>query len=212
MKGGLIVPNIKHFPANTSLNIKEDGTLELTFLNDPKIDGELYNYFLSMSYGEEGETVVYKDNLPNQETIGNILKISRRTVINHLKYLKDRGYVIDKGKKYVLPKVENMYFKVPQDTTKFLRDTVREPVIKTYVYLGQRNSYKPGQYIFTIKEICDHLGLSYKHQYSSISNYLIALSKFGLIEYVEFFDGQSPRMRLLKVNTECPKIKGNKTV
>lgn len=194
--------SIKHFPADTSLEYK-------TFLNDPKMDGELYNYLLSMSYGEKetGLTVVYKSNLPSQEKIGTILKQSRRTVINHLNYLKEQGYLIDdtENKKYILPQVEKIFFKVPQETIAFLRDTVKDPVVKTYIYLGQRNGYKPGQYVFTIKEICEHLGLNYKNQCSTISNYLIILEKCGLIKYTEFFDGQSPRMRLLGVSTACPK-------
>lgn len=192
--------NMKHFPADTSMDYD-------TFLNDPKVDGELYNYLLSMSYGEEGQTVVYKNNLPSQEIIATILRVSRKTVSNHLKYLKDKGYLIDdkSNKKYILPKVERMYFQIPQETSQFLRDTVKDPVIKTYIYLGQRNSYKPGQYVFTIKEICEHLGLNYKNQCSTISNYLVILEKCGLIKYSVFYDGQSPRMRLLKVNTKCPK-------
>lgn len=35
----------KSFPANKELNIK-------TFLNDPKIDSELYAYLLSLSKGD----------------------------------------------------------------------------------------------------------------------------------------------------------------
>lgn len=199
--------SIKHFPADTTMKKDEKGELMLTFLNDPKIDGELYNYLMSMSYGEDGITVVYKNNLPSQEGIAEILKVSRRTIVNHMKYLKEKGYLIDdnKNKRYILPKVENMYFQIPQETTKFLRDTVREPVIKTFIYLGQRDSYKPGQYVFTIKEICEHLGLNYRNYCSTIRNYLTILSKCDLIKYTEFFDGQSPRMRLLKVSTECPK-------
>lgn len=46
-----------------------------------------------------------------------------------------------------------MYFKIPQDLLSFFIDTVKEPVIKTYIYLGQRNNYKPKQYVFTLKEI-----------------------------------------------------------
>lgn len=54
--------NKKHFPADTSLDYE-------TFLNDSKVDGELYAYLLSQSYGDKksGETVVYKANLPSQE-------------------------------------------------------------------------------------------------------------------------------------------------
>ena len=54
-----------------------------------------------------------------------------------------------------------MYFKMPLDLLQFFVDTIKEPVLKTYIYLGQRNSYKPREYIFTIKEIADHLGINY---------------------------------------------------
>lgn len=195
--------NEKHFPADTSLTYE-------TFLNDSKVDGELYAYLLSHSYGDKdsGETIVYKANLPSQEKIGELLGVSRRTIVNHLNYLKTKGYIIDdtKNKQYILPKKEKMFFKVPQDTIDFIRDVVRDPVYKTYIYLGQRNSYKPGEYVFTLKEICNHLGLYYERNYKTIKNYLIALHKFGLIDYAEFYDEHKlPRMRLLWVRTECPK-------
>lgn len=195
--------SIKHFPADTSMEYK-------TFLNDNKIDGELYGYLLSMSYGEEGRTVVYKSNLPTREKLGEILKISRKTLYTHMKYLKEKGYIVEEKDKYYIPKIENMYFKIPQETIHFLQDTVKEPVIKTFIYLGQRNNYKPGQYVFTLKEICEHLGLSYKHQCSTINNYLIILAKCGLIEYTKFYEKQIPKMRLLKVETKCPEYKGKK--
>lgn len=48
----------KSFPANKELDIK-------TFLNDPKIDGELYAYLLALSKGVQGRTVLNKKDLPN---------------------------------------------------------------------------------------------------------------------------------------------------
>lgn len=97
-----------------------------------------------------------------------------------------------------------MYFKVPQDLLSFFIDVVKEPVIKTYIYLGQKNNYKPNQYIFTIKEICEHLGISYVNNSSSVRNYLIALEKFGLIKIVEFYENETPKMRLVKFSYEPP--------
>jgi hypothetical protein len=48
----------KRFPANTALN-------ESTFLNNKKIDAELYALLQSLSYpNDEGLTVVYKKDLP----------------------------------------------------------------------------------------------------------------------------------------------------
>lgn len=182
----------KCFPADTTLE-------EKTFLNDPSADGELYAYLLSQSIGDQGETKVYKESLPSwQEIAGKILGYkSRSTVGNHLKYLKDQGYIQDCGKYYLLPRLEKMYFKIPLETLRFLIDTVKEPVIKTYIYLGQRNNYKPNQYVFTLKEICEHLGLNYRSHYSTIANYLQALEDFGLIKIASFYEGKIPKMKLV---------------
>lgn len=153
----------KSFPADTSLNYS-------TFLNDKKINGELYAYLLSQSYGDKdtGQTVVYKKNLPTQEQIGKILKCSRNSIGNYLRYMKESRYLVEDNIRnlYILPKKEKIYFQVPQDTIKYLQETVREPVIKTYVYLGQRDQYKKQQhndtYVFTLGEICEHLGMNSK--------------------------------------------------
>ena len=53
----------KRFPANTSLDIT-------TFLNNKKIDGELYAYLQSLSYpNEKKETIVLKKSMPTQAII-----------------------------------------------------------------------------------------------------------------------------------------------
>lgn len=204
--------NIKHFPADTTMNMDENGNLIHTFLNDSKIDAELYAYYLSMSYGtEDGQTVVYKANLPSQEQIGLIINKSRRTIVNHLKYLKDTGYIIEDtpNKRFILPKMEKMYFKIPQDTIQYLQNTVKQPVIKTYIYLGQRFNFKQTQnpkesYIFTLKEICEHLGLNYERNYKTIKDYLVCLEKNELIQYQCFRDNKVPKMKLISVKTDCP--------
>lgn len=199
----------KSFPADTSMIKDEKGNLIKTFLNDPKADAELYAYLLSMSRGIEGETRVYKDSLPIQSVIATeILHYkSRRTVINHLNYLKEQKYIIDQDKYYLLPNKEKMYFKIPQDLLSFFIDTVKEPVIKTYIYLGQRNNYKPKQYVFTLKEICEHLGLYYQRNSETIKNYLFILEQLELIKIVKFYEGKTPKMRLVNFSTELPKRK-----
>lgn len=202
----------KHFPADTSMNTDDNGNLILTFLNDKKVDGELYAYLLSLSVGEEKETRIYKSSIPSQTKIATLLTpatskpLTRQTIASHFKYLIAQGYLIDMGDYYTLPHKEKMYFKVELDTLNFLLDVVKEPVIKTYIYLGQRNNYKPGQYIFTIKELCEHMGIDYSHKSSIITNYLTALVKFNLVEVETIYDGVIPYYKLLKVNTECPKL------
>lgn len=201
----------KSFPADTSLSKDAEGNLIKTFLNDPKADAELYAYLLSMSKGdkEKKETIVYKNTLPSQTFIATeILHYkSRRTVINHLKYLKEQEYVIDEDEYYILPNKEKMYFKIPQELLAFFLTTVKEPVIKTYIYLGQRNNYKPNQYVFTLKEICEHLGLNYQKNSEIIKNYLFVLEQFKLIKVVKFYEGNVPKMRLINFTTEMPERK-----
>lgn len=202
----------KRFPADTSMlkEIKnEDGSTAYTatFLSDPKVDAELYAYLLSQSIGEESETRVYKNALPAWKDIATeILHCkSKTTVGNHLKYLKDTGYIADCGAYYRLELPEKMYFKMPLELVEFFTTTIKEQVLKTYIYLGQRNNYKPNQYVFTIQELCEHTGLSYKNKYNVMQNALTILEKLELIKITRFFDGKSPKMRLVNFSTEAPK-------
>lgn len=57
----------KRFPADVTLE-------ELTFLNDKKIDAEIYTYFQICSYPKDGETRVYKKDLGTQKEVCEILK------------------------------------------------------------------------------------------------------------------------------------------
>lgn len=61
----------KSFPADTKAPIYEIDSnnkkvlINPTFLNDPKVNGELYAYLQSISIGENKETRVYKDIIPS---------------------------------------------------------------------------------------------------------------------------------------------------
>jgi len=73
----------KRFPANTTLK-------ELTFLNDKKVDAELYAYFQSISHYDEDTKVtrVNKWDLPSQVKICSVIQISSpKTYRAHLAYL-----------------------------------------------------------------------------------------------------------------------------
>lgn len=190
-----------------------------TFLNDPKVDGELYALLLSLSKGEKdkkedkGETRTYKSDIPSQTEIAKIISpspdkiLTRQTISAHFKYLLSKGYLIEKKDYYILPKVEKMYFKIPLDTLEFLLYSVKEGVIKTYIYLGQRNNYKPNQYVFTIKEICEHLGLNYKNNYKAVSAWITVLQNLGLIDIVSFYQEGKPVYRLIKFSVDKPMLK-----
>lgn len=191
----------KRFPADTTDE-------EITFLNDGKIDAELYAYLQSISYPdpETKQTRVDKSHLPKQDIIAkDILKCSsRNTVGNHLKYLKDTGFIIDEGKYYILPDREKMFFKMPLELLNYFIDIVKQPVLKTYIYLGQRFSYKPHNYVFTIKEIAEHIGMNYNKQSAVVSNYVDALERLGLIKVARYYEDKTPRMKLINFSTTLP--------
>ena len=185
----------KRFPANTSME-------ETTFLNDKKVNGELYALLQSYSYpNDKQETIVVKKSLPTQAEMCSKLGIkSPKTYRAHLQYLITLGYVVEKDGCYYLPNVEEIYFMIPLDTIKYLNDTLKEQVVKIYIYLGQRNKYKPG-YEFTIEELAKHIGIKLDNNsrnYELVNNALLALYNSELIDYVEFYEGKYPKKRLTK--------------
>lgn len=199
----------KRFPADTTLDT-------LTFLNDKKINGELYAYLQGMSNYEvinkvENKFITYviKKNLPAQTKICQVLGIkSPKTLRNHLNYLIEHGYVIDEGDKYILPEMENIYFLIPLKTLQYLNDNCKEHVIKIYVYLGQKYKYalsKGRYYEFTLEELGNHIGIKVKNNsrgYEVLNNALDLLQNSGLIQYNTFFDGQRQGKKIIGFSYE----------
>lgn len=192
----------KRFPADTRM--EKEGEKIKTFLNDPKVDAEFYAYLLSISKPVDGETRVYKNIIPTVDKLKKeILNCkSRQTVYNHLNYLINNEYITNTEEYYIInTKKEEMYFPMPLTLIKYFIDVLKQPVIKTYIYLAQRYNYKKN-YSFTIKELCEHLGLCYKvdRNREAIKNYLDCLQKLGLINFEKFYEDQVPRMKLANVN------------
>ena len=192
----------KRFPADCALE-------NLTFLNDKRVNGELYALLQGLSYAtEDGTTVVYKKSVPKQAEICAKLGIkSPKTLRVHWNYLVENGYLIEKEGYYVLPDKESIFLMIPLDTLQFLNDTLREQVIKIYVYLGQRWKYKKG-YEFTVAELAAHVGMKLegnKRGYEIIDNALDCLQLLGLIRYVTYYEGQKPRRRLVEFSFEIKK-------
>lgn len=195
----------KRFPADTQIN-------KTTFLNDKKLNGELYailqtasTYRVIDKKWNVYETFVSKKNMPTQVEMCKRLGIkSPKTLRKHLEYLKEKHYIIpgDKDIAYYLPEIEDVYSLLPVETVNYLVDSCKPHVIKTYIYLGQRYmlGLKLGRpYEFTIKQLGDHLGLSlqnHSRNYEIINNALLLLKNSGLIDYFEFFDGQTPKKAL----------------
>ena len=173
----------KRFPADTALE-------ELTFLNNKRIDAEIYTYFQCCSYPKKNKTIAYKKDLGTQNEICEILRdygaqMSLATYKRHLNYLIEQGYIIEEKDYYVLPNKEQVYLLLPLETLKFIQDTLKTPVIKTYIYLGQRWKYKQG-YLFTKKELAEHTGVklnNHSNPYVKINNYLDVLKNNGLIDF-----------------------------
>ena len=170
----------KRFPADTAL----------TFLNNKRIDAEIYTYFQCCSYPKKNKTIAYKKDLGTQNEICEILRdygaqMSLATYKRHLNYLIEQGYIIEEKDYYVLPNKEQVYLLLPLETLKFIQDTLKTPVIKTYIYLGQRWKYKQG-YLFTKKELAEHTGIKLSNNsepYAKINNYLDVLKNNGLIDF-----------------------------
>ena len=195
----------KHFPANTRMDV-------LTFLNNKNIDGRLYAFLQSKSMPvkiAEGlyETRVDKFVLGTQKEMCEAIYIkSPKTLRKHLNILIETGYIRDCESYYVLENKEQMFFRIPLDTLRFIQNTIVEDVIKIYIYLGQRYNYAATEgrkYSFSLKEIIEHLGLSVSQKSRKfVKDGLDALMNNGLIEFVSYWDGKGPKLRLVDFSFE----------
>lgn len=101
---------------------------------------------------------------------------------------------------------EDIFFKIPLDTLRFIENIIPEDVIKIYIYLGQRYKYALSlglKYSFSIKEIVEHLGLSVSDKSRNfVKDGLDALMNNGLIKFVSYRDGKTPKLRLVDFSFE----------
>lgn len=194
----------KHFPADTSMEM-------LTFLNNKNIDGRLYAYLQSKSMpvkiSDYYETRVDKFELGTQGEFCEAIQIkSPKTLRKHLNTLIETGYLRNEKDYYVLIQKEDIFFKMPLDTLRFIQNTIKEDVIKIYIYLGQRYKFAASQgtkYSFSIKEIVEHLGLSLNDKNRNfVKDGLDALMNNELIRFVSYREGKAPRLRLVSFSYE----------
>ena len=194
----------KHFPADTSMEM-------LTFLNNKNIDGRLYAYLQSKSMpvkiSDYYETRVDKFELGTQGEFCEAIQIkSPKTLRKHLNTLIETGYLRNEKDYYVLMQKEDIFFKMPLDTLRFIQNTIKEDVIKIYIYLGQRYKFAASQgtkYSFSIKEIVEHLGLSLNDKNRNfVKDGLDALMNNELIKFVSYREGKAPRLRLVDFSYE----------
>lgn len=188
---------VKHFPADPKIYENK-----VTFLTDKKVDAELYALLMQHSIGQEGETRVYKSDLPKQIDICQKLGIKSKTTLrSHIKYLLEQGYIIDFESYYrINTRKEDIFFQVDIDTIRFLNDTVKEAVWKTYLYLGQRWNWKRQDFIFSLEDVAKHIGRKIDNNgivYKELNNILQCLENNGLIKVVTFYEGVIPKKRLV---------------
>lgn len=147
--------------------------------------------------------------MPTQaEICRNLGMKSPKTLRAHLNYLISTGYVEDRGEEYCLPDKEGIFTFLPLSTIKFLKDCLKDQVVKIYLYLGQRWNYKGTQYVFTIEELAEHIGLKLdgnSRNYEIINNVLTCLVNNDLLNYVEYYENNRPRKRLTYFSYEYKK-------
>lgn len=124
-----------------------------------------------------------------------------------MRYLKERCYIREVDDSFILLNPEKYYFNIPLETLQYLINTVKELVVKTYIYLGACNNINPNNYTFTLKELCEHLGVNYTKSDSRnrIRDSLDILRKIGVINFVVLYDKKNlPYMKLTYFTTGCP--------
>lgn len=112
-------------------------TQEGYFLKENNCNDRIYAYLLLQSkFNPNGkETHRYVEKMSNI-AISDALGISRNTVGVRIKDLKSRGYIIQEGKYYLVPKPD-FYALIPKETLDFLLYyfSGRDKLIKLYVIL-----------------------------------------------------------------------------
>lgn len=139
------------FPAELS-------TKEKIFLNDDKVDANLYGYLqIKSEINSKEEAVVKKYNLPTQVEICHSLGIkSPKTLRVRLNYLMQAGYVEDREDEYYLPTQESIIRIPSRIVSKLINE---KHLLKVYIYLALKWQYSQKTYHFTLTEIEQNLGI-----------------------------------------------------
>lgn len=207
----------KQYPATihrgaTDVELKNKRSdINQLFLYDKNIDALIYTYFLDVSCpvkNDEGkmQTRVWKTQIPSQDEIAKICRISKSTLCRKMKILKDRGYIVDFDEYYLIQNPESSFIRIPLDTIKFFIDACNSNVIKVYLYLAQGDKMAKSEgrpcYNFTREEIMKVIKLSPTNKESRVTmtNILDCLQNNGLIKVQNGFRGQKPIKKLVQLN------------
>lgn len=166
------------FPAGLSMK-------EKTFLNDDKVNANLYGYLqIKSEINPKEEVIVKKYNLPTQAEICRSLGIkSPKTLRAHLNYLIQTGYVEDREDEYYLPTQESI-IRIP---SRIILKLINEKhLLKVYIYLALKWQYFQKTCHFTLTEIEQNLGI-YSSNCSNtntiIKSNLEKLREYKIIDY-----------------------------
>lgn len=137
---------------------------------------------------------------------------SRQTVDNRIKKFIEKGYLIEKNNGdqiiYILAADSSKWELVDYDMLRYLVATRNTNCIKIYCYLLNKYKWKKQTYEYyslTIKEIALALGYSESSANKNsmitgmISAIIESLNREGIITIANYYDGKSPRIRLLNV-------------
>lgn len=194
-------------------------------LDEKKYDYSIYALFQAKSYVQDGVRFVYKNftyeelheeyNKTRLEKDPAYQCMSRATFARRIKDLKMKQMITEGKIKDLHGKTVSVYFLpedykikklIPLETIRFLSNFTNSNVIKTYVYLLDKNGFAAGEnryYSFTKSEVCRAIGLSDTNSNGPIiMDILNGLSLIGLITFVEYWDKTSmgqptPRLRLV---------------
>lgn len=136
-------------------------TAEKRFLQDKNCNDRIYAYLLLQSkFNPNGkETHRYVEKMSNLK-IATDLHLNKNTVGTRMKDLKARGYVIQEGKYYLVPKPD--YFTlIPKDTLDFLLYYLgkQDKIIKLYIVMWD---YWVRRKNFTMFDLHKELGYTLK--------------------------------------------------
>ena len=172
-------------------------TVEKYFLQDKNCNDRIYAYLLLQSkFNPNGrETHRYVEKMSNLQIAAD-LKLNKNTVGTRMKDLKSRGYVVQEGKYYLVPKPD-YYTLIPKDTLDFLLYYLgdKDKIIKLYIVMWD---YWVRQQNFTMLDLHRELGYALKdnkpqtRNSTHIRELLTLLRGASLIDY-EIVSGRNEK-------------------
>lgn len=182
-----------------------------------KVDDIFYGFLsLKATYNpNQKELYLTKQNeLLARKEYHTMTKVTDRTLRNRVGKMVEYGYLVDKGDRYVFSAESSLWEIVQYDMLKYLVATKSENSVKIYCYLLNKFKWKQSSgegYSFTLKGIARAIGYSESSSNSSNVTSIIRmivedLTRTGIINFVDYYDGKAPKMRLTWVEQDANKL------